>query len=114
MAKVPFSTVTVLNSAPVALFLALTCAPGITAPDGSTTTPAREDVAPAWPKPGRLYTAITTNAAANPIRIRFMGLPPFQTFVVLFAYAGANATRLGLTGRESKRACSIGAEFNTA
>src|SRR5262245_31278058 len=45
MANVPFSTVRVLNCALVAFCLATTSAPGITAPDGSTTTPESDDVA---------------------------------------------------------------------
>src|SRR5258706_15351316 len=53
MANVPFSTVIVLNSTPVAFCFAVTSVPGITAPEESTTTPERDDVAATCPNAGR-------------------------------------------------------------
>ena len=47
--KTPSAFVTAETVTPVALCLATTSAPGITAPLESTTTPASVDVVPPWP-----------------------------------------------------------------
>jgi hypothetical protein len=59
-----------LNSARVALFFAATSAPGMTAPDESTTTPESEDVT--CPKAEKLSAATANEVATtNPMNFPF-------------------------------------------
>src|SRR5439155_9718439 len=71
MLNVPLSVVTTSKVDPVALFFTVTEAPGITAPDESTTVPESEDRGP-WPYAVALTVARRMMADAAPSRLCFM------------------------------------------
>ena len=71
MLNVPLSVVTTSKVDPVALFFTVTEAPGITAPEESTTVPESEDRGP-WPYAAALTVARNMNADDTLSRLRFM------------------------------------------
>src|SRR5262249_36833099 len=75
--NVPFSALTVVDSAAVATFLALMSAPGMTAPDASVTVPVIELVAPPCAYASVPAMAIiTVKATGATSRVCFMKNPP--------------------------------------
>src|SRR2546427_4205318 len=82
MLNVPLSVVTTSNVDPVALFFTVTEAPGITAPEESTTVPESEDRGP-WP-----YAAALTV-------VRMMTDATLSRLCFIACSLGAHTTRSG-------------------
>jgi hypothetical protein len=83
MEKVPFSAVVALDSAPVALFLTVTSAPGITPPDLSTIVPESEELDP----PPCPYRKVALNATRRnrkrDLKKKFLIMVPQSEMVTL-------------------------------
>jgi hypothetical protein len=65
IAHVPSADETAVETALVALFFASTVAPGMTAPDPSTTTPDKDAVVPPWAHAAALKTTLINIAASE-------------------------------------------------
>src|ERR1051326_941771 len=73
--KPPSLADTVLNSAPVPVFLIFTSAPGMTPPDESTTVPDSEVKKLPWARAGAAAHTIAIADTSNPNRVDLMHAP---------------------------------------